>query len=340
MRVILPVEESEAEMLLGEQGAAGRRTRLSIRLPDRNVAAALVLLYVSWGSTYVAFKISFSDLPPLLSTGVRFTLAGLLLLTIAHRKGMATGRARSGQLRSALILGFLMVGLGAGAVVIAVPHLSTGTTALAQASVPMFVALGDRIIFRARLERRALVGLLLGFAGIIALAGPAGGEPGGLGWIGLVILGSAGFAAGALVSRVLPLGEDRLAATGLQMLLGGLMVAGAGVMTGDVSRLHVLSLRYTSVLAWFYLLLVSALIGFSLYMWLLGAASATVVATTSYIDPVIALVFGWALLGEGLSVRSAVSALVIVAAAALIVTCGSTTAGAATAALSVPDIPA
>ena len=296
------------------------RSRLTAAHPSRKVFVALGLLYVSWGSTYVAFKVSFEGLPPLLSTGARFTLAGLIVLGIAHRGGGRLARARPTHIASALLLGFLMVGLGTGAVVVAVKHLPTGTVALVQASVPMWVALGDRVVFRSRLKRRALLGLTLGFVGIIALAGGGGSASGGLVWVSLVIIGSIGWAIGALASRVLPVVEDRMVATGLQMAVGGLMVAVAGAVTGDIGRVHAHALRYTTVLAWLYLLFVSALIGFNLYMWLLRSATPTLVATSSYVDPVMALFFGWALLGEGLSVRAALSATIIVAGAALIVT--------------------
>jgi drug/metabolite transporter (DMT)-like permease len=298
------------------------------------MVAALVLLYVSWGSTYVAFKVSFEGLPPLLSTGVRFTVAGCIVLAIARGRGSRPSERRTvvrpSHLLSALLLGFLMVGLGTGAVVVAVKHLPTGTTALAQASVPMWVALGDRVAFRTRLARRALAGLILGFMGILALAGPVRGgrgESDGLVWVGLVVVGSAGWAAGALASRVLPVVDDRMTATGMLMVIGGAMVAATGLITGDLGRLHVQTLRYTSVLAFLYLLIVSALIGFNLYMWLLRTASPTLVATSSYVDPALALFFGWAVLGEGLSVRSLLAAIVIVAGAALIVTSNDAAGG-------------
>jgi drug/metabolite transporter (DMT)-like permease len=296
------------------------RTRLNAIAIRRKLVLALGLLYVSWGSTYVAFKVTFEGLPPLLSTGTRFTIAGLIILAVARRGGNRMTNVRPEHLASAAILGFLMVGLGTGAVVVAVKHLTTGTTALVQASVPIWVALGDRVVFGTRFSRRALVGLSVGFVGIIALAGVGHRGPSNLVWVGLVVLGSIGWAAGALVSRVLPVLDDKLAATGLQMALGGVMVALVGLAGGDVGRIHLDTLRNSSILAWFYLLFVSALIGFSLYMWLLRVAPPTLVATSSYVDPVMALFFGWLLLGEGLSARAAVSAMAIVAGAALIVT--------------------
>jgi len=295
------------------------RSRLSALAASRKLIVALVLLYFGWGSTYVAFKVAFEGLPPLLSTGARFTIAGLIILAVARRGGAGLS-VTAEHLTSAAILGFLMVGLGTGAVVVAVKHLTTGTTALVQASVPIWVALGDRALFGTRLSQRALMGLVVGFIGILALADPARTGAPGLIWVGLVVLGSIGWAAGALVSRVLPVVEDPMAATGLQMVVGGLMVTLIGLAGGDVGRIHVETIRYTSVLAWFYLLFVSALVGFSLYMWLLRVAPPTLVATSSYVDPVMALFFGWALLGEGLSARAALSATAIVVGAALIVT--------------------
>jgi drug/metabolite transporter (DMT)-like permease len=287
---------------------------------NRKVVVALLLLYFSWGSTYVAFKVAFEGLPPLLSTGTRFTIAGLIILAVAGRsRGGARLSVRTVHLRSAAILGFLMVGLGTGAVVVAVTHLSTGVTALVQASVPIWVAIGDRMAFGVRLTRRALAGLLLGLIGILALAGPSQGGGGNLIWIVLVLLGSVGWAAGAVASRALPVVEHTMAATGLQMVVGGIMVTVVGLAAGDLGRIHLHTLRYSSVLAWCYLLVVSALMGFSLYMWLLRAAPPTLVATSSYVDPVMALFFGWALLGERMSMGSALSATAIVAGAALIV---------------------
>lgn len=291
--------------------------------PSRKVIGGLVLLYVAWGSTYVAFKISFEALPPLLSTGARFALAGIIVLVIARRRGARVADLTWPQVRSALILGFLMVGLGTGLVVIAIKHLTTGTAALVLASVPMWVAIGDRVGFGSRLSRRTTTGLLVGFVGILALGGPVGGRSIGLIWVMLVLLGAMAWAFGALASRVMPLVEDRMVATGLQMTVGGLMVAAAGVGGGDLRRLHPGAVSASSMVAWLYLLFISALLGFNLYMWLLRVATPTLVSTASYVEPVLALGFGWALLGEGLTMRSAVAATIIVAGAALIVTAPS-----------------
>jgi drug/metabolite transporter (DMT)-like permease len=277
------------------------------------------MLYLAWGSTYVAFKIAFKGLPPLLSTGSRFAIAGLVILTAARRGGARWNIVKLVHLRSAAIIGFLMVGLGTGAVVVAVKHLTTGTTALVQATVPMWVALGDRVAFGTRLSRRATTGLVVGLLGIALLAGGAQAGPSNIAWIVLVLLGSVGWAAGALVSRVLPAVEDRLTSIGLPMVVGGVMVVIVSVISGDPGRIHPQHLPYASVLAWFYLLLVSALTGYTLYMWLLKESSPTLVATSSYVDPVMALFFGWLLLGEGLTARAALSATVIVIGAALIV---------------------
>lgn len=281
---------------------------------------ALVFLYVDYGSSYVAFKSSFEDLPPLLSSGVLFSLAGAFLVTVALARGARLSDVTDLHLRSAMTLGFLMIGVGTGAVMLALQHLESGTTALIQASIPMWIALGDRVAFGTRLPVRAVVGLAVGFVGIVGLVGGDAASIPPL-WFALVMIGSMAWAGGVLAARVLPQTEHWLLGVGLQMGLGGLMVVALGLVHGDLTRVHSVGAKAAG--AWLFLLVFTALIGFNLFMWLARTATPTLVGTTNYVDPVVALVAGWMVLGEHLTVEAGAAAAVILAGVVLIATAPS-----------------
>lgn len=282
------------------------------------IAAGLVFIYVIYGSSYVAFKVSFEAFPPLLASGAVFALAGLVLLVIRRRRRPQDLAVGGPELRSAVLLGFLMIGVGTGAVVLALDHLASGTVALIQATIPMWLAAGERLVFGVRLGRRTLGGLAIGFCGVGLLVG--GGSDLPVVWVALVLIGSLAWASGILLAPILPVADDWLLAVALQLGIGGLMVCGLGVANGDIGAFDADATGIRAVVAWAYLLVVTALVGYNLLMWLVRTASPTLVGTANYVDPVVALFVGWAVLDEGLSARSALAAAVILAGVVLIVT--------------------
>jgi drug/metabolite transporter (DMT)-like permease len=180
------------------------------------------------------------------------------------------------------------------------------------------VALLDRLVFGRRLARRAVVGLALGFAGVALLLGrPEGGGVDPLG--ALACLGaSASWAAGSLYARTAPLPRRPLVATSMQMLAGGTFLAIAGATAGELSALRPDTFSTASLLALAYLIVFGSLVAFSTFVWLLHHAPLPLVATYAYVNPVVAVLLGWAILGEPLTPRLAMAGVVVVAGVVLI----------------------
>jgi drug/metabolite transporter (DMT)-like permease len=281
------------------------------------IFGCLASLYLIWGSSYVAFKEIFKTLPPLLSTGSCFAVAGALLLGWGWCHG---ARPRPRDLVAGALLGTVMIGIATGGVVVGISHLDTSTAALIQASIPMWVALGDRAVFGNRLPGRTIAGLVVGFAGIFSLVGLGGGHDGApLRWVIVILLASIAWAGGILASRVLVQADDLTIAVGLQLLIGGVLLVAGGALHGDFAARHVDHIGLSSALAWVYLLVSDGLFGYCVFMWLIPRAPSSLVATANYVDPIVALVLGWAVLHEVVAAHSLLAAAVILAGVVLIV---------------------
>jgi drug/metabolite transporter (DMT)-like permease len=286
--------------------------------PKWKIAFAMGLVYLIWGSTYLAIRFAVQTLPPLTMSGFRFLIAGGVLLAWSALRGGE--RVRALHWRSAVLSGFMLLLIGNGLVVIAEKRVESGLTALLVSTTPLFLVLlawlfqGDR-----RPSLPVSVGIVLGLAGVALLVRPGTGGGGGVDLWGttLLTLASIGWAAGSLYSRRAALPASPLLATGIQMLAGGAMMLVSGALLGELSELHLAQASTRSVLAFAYLV-VAAVVAFTAYLWLLRNASPALVSTYSYINPLVAVVLGWALAGEPLTARTAVAALVIVSGVALI----------------------
>jgi drug/metabolite transporter (DMT)-like permease len=276
--------------------------------------AALGVVYVVWGSTYLAIDLAVETLPSLLMLAVRFAVAGAVLYLLSSR---GAERPRLVHWRSALAIGAALLLLGNGGVAYAVQHVDTGVVALIVGSVPLWMALLDRVVYGQRLAPAAVAGLVLGFGGIAFLARPSG--EGSLAGIIVVLLGSLAWAAGSLYSRKAPLPERPLQGASMQMLAGAALLALAGLASGEAGRLDFGAVSTTSLLALVYLIVLGSLVGFSAYIWLLKAAPTHLVGTYAYVNPVVAVLLGTLWLGEPITLTTLVGGAAIVAAVALIV---------------------
>lgn len=293
---------------------------MSTPTPGR-VVAALAIVYVVWGSTYLAIKVGLEGFTPFLLGGTRFAFAGLLMLVwaaIRHRR--ATGRrfrVRGRELRSAAIAGGALLVGGNGAVTVAEQHIDSSLAALLVASVPLWMALFDRVRFAQRLPRPAVAGLVLGFAGVALLVRPQGA--GAVGAALLVVAGAAVWAAGSLYSRGADLPSDPIASTALQMLSGSAMFFALAVVNGEPARADLGAISVQSALAVAYLVVFGSVVAFTAYTWLLRNVASSTVATYAYVNPVVAVVLGVVVLGERLTPSTVVAAGLVVGAVALIV---------------------
>ena len=283
------------------------------------VWAALGVVYVVWGSTYFAIRIALDTLPPFLTGAVRFLIAGGLLLAVSALRGGKSGeRLGIAQWRATAIVGAALLFGGNGGVAWAEQRIASGVAALLVAVLPLWVALLDRLIFGHRLTRRTVIGLVLGFGGLVLLVGPA--EGGRIDPLGALVctLASLSWAAGSLYARTAPLPHRPLVATGMEMVAGGALLLLVGLATGEPRAIHPASISTASLLAVAYLIVFGSLLAFSAYVWLLRSAPVTLVTTYAYVNPVVAVLLGWTFLGEPVTPRMLVAGAVIVAAVVII----------------------
>jgi drug/metabolite transporter (DMT)-like permease len=293
-------------------GSAARRAE---------IWAALLVVYVVWGSTYLAILLAIRTIPVFLMGTLRFLVAGVLLYAWSSRRGDADGdRPGRREWSAAAILGTLMFLVGNTSVAWAEQRVATGTASLVVATIPLWIALFDRIACGQRLSRQAIAGLALGFGGVALLADPAGA--GGVDPAGLVVLllGSAGWAIGSLYARRAPLPRRPLVGSSMQMIVGGSLLAVVAAASGELADVSRPSAE--SLLALGYLVGVGSIVAFSCYAWLLRNARTSLVSTYAYVNPLVAVFLGWAIENEGVGVRTVGAGALILVAVALIVSPG------------------
>jgi drug/metabolite transporter (DMT)-like permease len=315
------------------------------------VWTAILILYVVWGSTYLGIRVAVGSIPPFAMAGVRFAIAGLVILTVvfALRRGSVALPSRR-EWRDSLIVGALLLGGGMGAVAWAEQTIPSGITALLIAMMPAWVAIFGRAFLGERLPRAAVVGVAAGILGVGILVGPSLAIDGSLDPAGIaaLIFSPISWSLGSLFSTSRArLPKDPFMTTGMQMLGGSLVLAVASVASGEPGRLRLESITTDSLLALAYLTVVGSLVAFTAYAWVLRQAPLPLIATYAFVNPVVAVFLGWLILGEAIGPRELLAGAVIVVGVGLIVAArsrlGSAQRAAATAAprvASADDAPA
>ena len=285
--------------------------------PLAAVLLAFAALYVIWGSTYLGIRFAIETMPPFTMAGLRFLIAGSVLYAWKRPRSAAPTRA---HWRTAAIVGaFLLLG-GNGGVTWAEQFVPSGIAALLVASTPMWMVVLDAARpGGVRPGPAVVLGLVVGLAGIAWLVGPSGlGEPVNVGGA-LAVLGAAlSWATGSIYQRSAPKADATLLNVAMQMLVGGGLLLALGLATGE--RLDVAAVSTKSWLAMAYLIVFGALVGYSAYVWLLKVTTAARVSTYAYVNPVVAVLLGWALAGEPLGPRVLGAGAAVVLAVALITT--------------------
>ncbi|MDP9100886.1 MAG: EamA family transporter [Actinomycetota bacterium] len=287
--------------------------------PAWRIWTALGLVYVLWGSTYLAIRYVVATVPPLAGAAIRFLVAAALLAGyLALRRGRRAFAVRRRQLVSAAGVGVLLLLAGNGGVTIAEQHhLPSGMAALLVAGVPLYVVL-LRWSARDRPSRSTLIGVAIGFLGLAVLLLP-GARPSGipLGPAVLVLCSSSLWAVGSFVATRVDLPADPLWSTSLQMLGGGAALAVASAVAGE--RLHPAAVSRSSLLAVGYLVVFGSIVAFTSYSWLLQVAPVSKVATYAYVNPVVAVLLGAVVVGEHVTALQLVGGGVTVVAVAVVV---------------------
>lgn len=282
------------------------------------IGVALGVVYLVWGSTYLAIRITVEDMPPLPAMAWRFLTAGLVLgIVLAIRKGARALAIRPRELLACATMGVLLPAGGNGLVSVGEDHgAPSGLTALLIAAVPLWVVC-YRLLTGDRPPAQTVAGVVLGFGGLswlVASAGLDGSVP--LGACLLVVGATVCWSFGSWSSTRLGLPADPFVATAWEMVFGGAALFVMAVVSREPLVLHA-SAR--SWLAWGYLVTFGSLLAFTSYVWVLGAAPISLVATYAYVNPVVAVFLGWAVVGESVTWAIVGGGAVVVASVALVI---------------------
>jgi drug/metabolite transporter (DMT)-like permease len=295
---------------------------LAAKAPRSHILSAFAALYVIWGSTYLAIRYAVTTIPPFLLGGSRFVLSGLILYGWMRFRGAPV--PTRAQWRAAFITGVLLLVGGNGAVIWAEQHVASGLVALIVAIVPLWMVLFDWARpGGTRPAPAVFMGVGLGIAGLALLIGPdAFASRGGSGLdvrAALVpVAGSMLWALGSIFSRYAARPTSAQMATGMQMLTGGTAFFVVSAIAGEPRHFSIAQVTTPSLIGWLYLVTFGSLLGFTAYIYLLGATTAAKAATYAYVNPVVAVLLGWAVAGEPFTPRMAIAAAVILGAVALI----------------------
>jgi drug/metabolite transporter (DMT)-like permease len=278
---------------------------------------ALWTVYLVWGSTYVAIKISVRTLPAILSAGARFVLAGALLALILALRGRSI-RVTRRELASSALVGLSLLTFGVGMVTLAETRIDSSIAAMIAGSVPLQV-IALRALARERVALATRLSVLVGLVGLGLVVIPGGEGASSAAGLALMIAASVSWSLGSFFGHRLPLPRDGFVATTWEMLSAGVFLLALGVATGELGTTDVGAFSLESIAAWLYLAVFGSLIGFTAYAWLLRNAPISKVVTHQYVNPLVAIVLGALLLGEELSLVTAVGAALIVGSVFVVV---------------------
>jgi drug/metabolite transporter (DMT)-like permease len=285
---------------------------------------ALGIVYLVWGSTYLAIRVGVEHLPPLLLAGTRYVIAGALLYPIARRASAATPATANGAARpgakawlACAVVGLLLLFAGNGGVSVAETRLPSGVAALLVATVPLWMIVFAWPVEHQRVTVRAAAGLAIGLVGVAVLVG-AGLSGGGMSGVFIVLGASAAWGLGSVLSHRLPVPGDAMLAAAIEMLAGGVVLLAVAAATGEFSRVHWSAVPATSWIALAYLIGPGSILAFTAYGYALSHLPVPTVSTYAYVNPVVAVLAGIVFLGEQFSWREGLGAALVLASVIII----------------------
>jgi drug/metabolite transporter (DMT)-like permease len=286
------------------------------------VLVAFAAVYVVWGSTYLAIRIGIESFPPLILAGLRHFTVGAFLYPLLRRK---TGiKPTAANWRTAIVAGALLLFVGNGGVSWAEQTVPSGVTALLVATVSLWLVIVDWLRpGGVRPVPRVAMGLLMGFAGLALLVGPAqlgGSERVNPLGAAVLVIASLAWACGSLYSKHGEMPSSPMLSVAMQSLAGGVILLIAGLFAGEFRGLHLGAISLRSWLALGYLIVFGSGIGFSAYIYILHKSTAARVATYAFVNPVVALFLGWLIARESITLRTIAAAAVILTAVILVIT--------------------
>jgi drug/metabolite transporter (DMT)-like permease len=283
------------------------------------VIIAFALVYVIWGSTYLAIRYAIGTIPPFLMAGTRFFVAGSALYLWQRLRGGP--RPTPKQWRNAAIAGGSMLMIGNGLLSWSELRIPSGLAALIVAIVPLWMVVFDWLSGGPRPGRYAIVGIILGLVGVGLLVGPSG--PGGHGGVDpmgafAVLIASMGWSAGSLFARRADMPKSLVLTTGMEMIAGGVINGLVGVATGEAAHFQIAAVSHDSLIGLVYLIVLGSWVAYSAYTYLVTAVTPAQLGTYAFVNPCIALLLGWLIAHEAIGPRTVVAMGVIVGAVILL----------------------
>jgi drug/metabolite transporter (DMT)-like permease len=283
---------------------------------------AFAIIYFVWGSTFLAIRVGVREVPPFLLASMRFLAAGLALYLWMLVKGERSPSVR--QWMSASLLALLMFAIAYGMLFWAEQRVPSGIAAVILATIPVFMALSEIVILRTqRLSVRLALALLIGMGGVAVLMSRSlnlGGAPIDRAGAVALIFGAVSWSVASALTRKLPLPPSKVMSAGVQMLAGGAMLAVAAGLLGEFRGFRPLRVSSEAWLALLYLIVAGSIVGFTAYVWLIHHESPTKVGTYAYVNPVVAVLVGYFLGGEALSLRTVLGTLFVLISVVVITT--------------------
>jgi drug/metabolite transporter (DMT)-like permease len=287
--------------------------------PNWQVWTALIVVYLVWGSTYLAIAVVVKTMPPLLSASLRFIVAGLVMaIAIGAIRGWDRLRLNRDQLVGSALVGVALLLGGNGLVMLGEQLIASGLAALIIGVVPLWIVV-LRLVSGERVRRGTLAGVLVGFAGVAMLV--SGGLSGEFNLVGiLLIIGSSiSWSLGSFYSRRAALPADPFVSSAAQMVCGGIALGIVGLLTGELAQVRPEQFAPEGIAGLGYLIVMGSILGYSAYTWLLQNAPVSKVATYAYVNPVVAIALGWLILAEPVTAAIAIGGALIVASVALVI---------------------
>lgn len=291
-----------------EHGAPSRRA----------IIAALLGVYIAWGATYIAIAIAVRTLPPLLTGGVRFLTAGVLLYGVMRVRGDRS--PTPAEWRNTAITGVLLLSVGNGLVSLVSRSVASSLIALIIALTPLFISAINFMVSRERPTPRALVAMALGLTGVFVLVGtPDRRSLASVTEIAMILGAILSWSVGSVLARRIALPSSSAMSTAAQMFVGGGTLIVCGILRGELGHVDLAHASLESLLALLYLVFIGSIVGFGAYAFLLKHTQPSLATSYAYVNPLIALVLGHFIAREPIDARTLVGAGIVVAAVVLLV---------------------
>jgi drug/metabolite transporter (DMT)-like permease len=282
--------------------------------------SAFGAIYILWGSTYLANKFALETVPPFIMAGLRFTIAGSLLMLYLKMRGEQIPKLR--EWKNALIIGGFMLFIGNGFIVIAQQKIPSGMTALIISISPLFMTICDWLFNKGNKPKLLeIFGIIVGFSGVgLLVYGTAGTKTGKIDLFSLflILFSSLAWTVGALYSKKKHQDNASFMPIAQQMISGGILLLFFSFLGDEWASFNFTAISYKSILSILYLIIGGSLIGYSSYIWLLKKCKPTLVSTNTFVNPVIALILGTTLAGELITFKMILASMIIISSVIII----------------------